>query len=97
MKLLEYKTKFVATPPKHSELEDGVLYVLPHCNCAIHKCMCGCKDVVVLAIDENNGKEPYFWGWTYTDGNVSITPSVGNFQFPCKSHYFLQHGKVKWC
>lgn len=95
MRLLEYKTKFVPVRPE--VIEDGVLYMIPHYNCAIHKCMCGCGDVVVTSIDDNNGLTSGFWGWSFNGKDASLTPSVGNFQFKCRSHYFLQHGKVRWC
>lgn len=95
MKLLEYKTEFVAVRPE--VIDDGILYMLPHYNCAIHKCMCGCGEVVVTPIDDTYGQTSGFWGWSYNGRNASLAPSVGNFQFTCKSHYYLQSGKVRWC
>ena len=72
-------------------LNEGILYVAPHFNCAIHLCMCGCGEKVCTPLD------PGQWNWTYTNGNVSLHPSVGNFQYNCKSHYFLKDGIVHWC
>lgn len=95
MKFLEYKTEFVATRPE--VIEDGTLYILPHYNCAIHKCMCGCGEIVVTPIDDTYGKTSGFWGWSYNGRSASLAPSVGNFQFECRSHYFLQNGNVRWC
>lgn len=95
MRLLEYKTEFVDRRP--TVIEDGKLYMLPHYNCAIHNCMCGCGETVVTSIDDGKGLTNGFWGWTYDGQNVSLTPSVGNFKFQCRSHYFLQNGKVRWC
>lgn len=97
MKYTEYKTKFVKASSDITKIEEGVLYLIPHYNCAMHKCMCGCGEVVITPIDDNSGKTLGYWGWTYDGSNASLIPSVGNFQQPCKSHYFLKNGKVQWC
>jgi hypothetical protein len=36
--------------------------------------------------------------WSITDDgeNVSLTPSVGNWALPCRSHYWIRKGKVRW-
>jgi len=88
-RLITYDTEFVNQIPK--ELKDGVLYVAPHYEVVVHLCMCGCGEKVITPLNE------YGWRWTFNDGNVSLNPSVGNFQYNCKSHYFLKNGKVQWC
>ena len=92
MKQETYKTKFVDRMPPSNELEDGVLYVAPHFHVAVHKCMCRCGEKVVTPLGGDG------WSWSYDgiDMTVSLNPSVGNFQQPCHSHYFLTHGKVRW-
>ena len=85
----EYETRFVDTIPE--EMEDGVLYVAPHFECAMHLCMCGCGEKVCTPITTGQ------WSWTYDGKHVSLNPSIGNFQYSCKSHYFLKNGKVIWC
>jgi len=89
MKRTTYETHFVDKMP--SILEDGILYIAPHYNCVMHNCMCGCGEKVCTPIDVGQ------WKWNYDGKNVSLNPSVGNFQYKCKSHYFLVDGKVKWC
>lgn len=90
MKQYSYTTKFVDHMPE--QLEEGVLYLAPHYDCAMHKCMCGCGESVCTPLGENG------WSWSKdSGGNVSLHPSIGNFQYPCKSHYFLKNGKVQWC
>jgi len=33
----------------------------------------------------------------YFDGvSVSLTPSIGNWDFQCRSHYFIRHDNVQW-
>ncbi len=84
-----YETKFVQFIPE--ELEEGVLYIAPHFNCAVHKCMCGCGEKVCTPLFDTH------WNWTYNGTHASLQPSIGNFSYPCKSHYFLRSGKVQWC
>lgn len=90
-KKLTYETRFVEHMPL--ELEEGVLYMAPHFDCSMHKCMCGCGEVVCTPLGVG--------GWNWNKGElsdqVSLSPSVGNFYFNCKSHYFLKNGQVKWC
>ena len=95
MKQTTYKTEFISKAP--CSMENGVLYIVPHANLSMHKCMCGCGETVIAPIDENGGRERGFWGWTYDGKNASLHPSVGNYKQACKSHYFLTNGKVQWC
>jgi hypothetical protein len=43
--------------------------------------MCGCGKKVVLPLHPTHGK------LTYDGETVSLSPSVGNWSFPCESHY----------
>lgn len=72
------------------ELDSGKLYVCFDCNVVIHLCACGCGEKVVLPID------PQFWSVTYNGETASLYPSIGNFQFPCKSHYWIKNNRVIW-
>ena len=92
MKHETYITQFVDRMPPAEKLEDGVLYVAPHFQVAIHKCMCGCGELTVTHLGDGG------WSWSYDDSiqSASLTPSIGNFRQPCKSHYFLTRGKVNW-
>jgi len=71
-------------------LEEGILYISLEYEVAIHLCCCGCKEQTVTPFNKN--------GWNLTintvKNEVSLTPSIGNFQFPCKSHYFITNNKV---
>lgn len=91
MKRETYETQFVEYMPE--ELVEGVLYLAPHFGSALHKCMCGCGEVVSTPLGEG--------GWSYNYNEIhnaaSLHPSIGNYQQKCKSHYFLKNGKVQWC
>lgn len=87
MKIYEIKKEFVRRVP--AELQEGVLYVCLDCDVVVHKCACGCGEKVVLPLS------PEHWKLTY-DGEVTLSPSIGNYQYECKSHYFIRNGKVVW-
>jgi hypothetical protein len=75
-------------------LEDGVLYIsIEYCS-AIHKCVCGCGNEVVTPIS------PTGWQLTFDGKTVSLYPSIGNWSFDCKSHYWIRRNRVikarKW-
>ena len=71
-------------------LEPDKLYISLECNVVIHLCACGCGEKVVLPIN------PEGWKIIYDGESVTLHPSIGNFQFPCRSHYWIKHNKVVW-
>ena len=90
MKVSELQPVFVALIPE--ELEDGKIYVCGKYKTATHLCACGCGKKVVTPFKEG------FWTLTThdIDSKVTIRPSIGNFDLPCKSHYFITDNKVDW-
>lgn len=73
-----------------SDLDDGRLYVSMEYATASHRCACGCGSRVVTPLG------PADWVLTF-DGRVSLSPSVGNGQFECGSHYLIRKNRVVWC
>ncbi len=71
-------------------LEPGILYVSRRYSTASHLCCCGCGMEVVTPLN------PAKWGLTEVNGTVSLNPSVGNWSFPCKSHYWISSNRVQW-
>lgn len=88
MGLTKFDTVLVHRVPE--KLIQGKLYICFDCNVVVHLCACGCGEKVVLPID------PEFWSVQYNGETVSLTPSIGNFQFPCKSHYWIRENKIIW-
>ena len=88
MSLSILRHEFVGTIP--DALESGVLYLSIEFRTSIHLCCCGCQNVVVLPI------RPTAWRLTYDGENVSMAPSIGNWSFPCRSHYWIRGGRVVW-
>nr|WP_315491516.1 DUF6527 family protein [uncultured Rhodoferax sp.] len=81
--------KFVEFIP--DALQEGVLYIsLEYAN-AVHRCFCGCGREVVTPIS------PTDWSISVVGGNVSLAPSIGNWSFPCRSHYWIRKNRVQWC
>ncbi|RSK23858.1 MULTISPECIES: DUF6527 family protein [Hymenobacter] len=71
-------------------LEQGVLYVSMPYATAAHLCCCGCGNKVVTPLT------PTDWKLFYDGESISLTPSIGNWSFPCRSHYWIKHGKITW-
>ena len=80
--------KFVEFIPR--ELEKGTLYIsIPYAT-AIHSCCCGCGNKVVTPFS------PAEWKLIFDGCSVSLEPSIGNWNFPCKSHYWINNSQVSW-
>lgn len=71
-------------------LQGGIAYVSMEYGTVIHSCCCGCGNKVVTPLS------PTDWKLIYDGENISLTPSIGNWSFPCQSHYWIKNGKVEW-
>ncbi|MDP3796803.1 MAG: DUF6527 family protein [Polaromonas sp.] len=80
--------QFVQVVP--DKLQEGVLYVSMEYATVIHKCMCGCGKEVATPIS------PTDWCLTFDGDSISLDPSVGNWSFPCRSHYWIRNNQVLW-
>src|SRR3954447_16703840 len=56
---------------------------------AVHLCACGCGSKVVTPFG------PPDWQLTF-DGTVTLSPSIGNGQLPCRSHYYIHQDQIRW-
>ena len=86
MKIME--PRFVDTIPR--ELEDGVLYFAMEYGTVLHKCCCGCGSEV------NTPLSPTDWNMKYDGKKVSLSPSIGNWDYHCRSHYWIIENEVVW-
>lgn len=71
-------------------LEPGMLYVSEEFGAVLHLCACGCGAKVSTPLG------PTEWTLEETPAGPSLKPSVGNWQLPCKSHYWIDGGSVLW-
>lgn len=71
-------------------LDYGVLYVSVAFRTALHSCVCGCGETVVTPIG------PTEWTLIYDGETVSLDPSIGNWSLSCRSHYWIERGRIRW-
>jgi hypothetical protein len=72
------------------ELEPGILYVSEEFDVAGHLCACGCGNKVMTPLG------PTEWAFHQAERGPSLRPSIGNWQLPCRSHYWIDAGRVEW-
>jgi hypothetical protein len=88
MKLAAVEPEFVEFIP--ADLTQGKLYVSMLYATTVHLCACGCGNKVVLPLS------PAEWQLYFDGESVSLTPSVGNWGYPCRSHYWIRANKIRW-
>jgi hypothetical protein len=79
---------FVDSIPR--ELQLGILYVSKKYRTASHLCCCGCGNRVVTPL------KPGGWRLTEEKKKVSLDPSIGSWNLPCQSHYFIRRDRIVW-
>lgn len=82
------KVKYIKYIPRLNEMEDLTLYISREFSTASHKCICGCGEEVVTPLGKG------FWTLKDLNNRVSLSPSIGNWNFPCQSHYFIKNNKI---
>lgn len=89
---MQYQTlehRFVRNAPR--EMEPGVLYISMEYATAVHSCCCGCGERVVTPFT------PTDWRMTFDGECVTLSPSVGNWNQDCRSHYVIERNRVIEC
>lgn len=81
--------KFVDEIP--DKIGEGYLYLCLPYNAVIHKCPCGCGEIISTPLDKKYG-----WIMQYDGETVSLSPSIGNGFYKCRSHYFIRENKIVW-
>lgn len=72
------------------ELSAGVLYVSEEFGTAAHLCVCGCGSKIRTPLG------PTEWSLEETASGPTLRQSIGNWQQPCQSHYWIRRGEVVW-
>jgi len=88
MKQATITPQFVELMP--GQLQEGVLYISEKYCTAIHKCCCGCGQKVVTPLS------PAKWQLRRDGDAVTLHPSIGNWNFPCRSHYLIRRNRIEW-
>ncbi len=85
---MKYELQHVQFMPK--ELQPGILYVSKEFEIAMHLCPCGCGSKVKTPLG------PTEWSIQETKDGPSMSPSIGNWQQACQSHYWITNGEISW-
>lgn len=85
---VDLKHEFVEFLP--DVIEEATLYVSMEYATVIHKCCCGCGNKVVTPLS------PTDWKLIYDGRAITLYPSIGNWGFACRSHYWIKGNKVRW-
>src|ERR1043166_1188995 len=82
--------EFVDVIPEAHQLKDRTIYVsIPYAT-TVHKCCCGCGREVFAPLT------PTDWKLTYDGESITLSPSIGNWSFPCRSHYWIYNNRAEW-
>jgi hypothetical protein len=71
-------------------LDEGILYVSQRFKVAAHLCPCGCSTKIVTPLG------PCEWSFSEKKAKPTLYPSIGNWQIPCRSHYWIKSGQIEW-
>lgn len=82
------KHEFVEFIPE--DLEQGTLYISVRFKTGTHLCSCGCGNIVVTPLRLTD------WKLIFDGKTVSLHPSIGNWSFPCQSHYWIRNNRIEW-
>lgn len=85
---MKIKLQRVHFMPK--QLEPGVLYVSEEYGAAAHLCACGCGSKIRTPLGLTE------WAFENSVEGPTLRPSIGNWQLPCQSHYWIMRGEVVW-
>ena len=78
---------FVKSVP--ATLEEGVAYVSMEYASVIHLCCCGCGNEVVTPLS------PTDWQLYFDGDSITLYPSIGNWGFHCRSHYWIRGNRIE--
>lgn len=83
--------EYVEFIPKTADMKQGVIYISKRFRTASHICLCGkCGNRTVTPLKKGE------WELTDKNGKISLSESIGNFQYPCKSHYIIVNGNANF-
>lgn len=71
-------------------LDPGLLYISMRFAICAHSCACGCGKKVFTPLGVKD------WQLFYNGETITLSPSIGNYSFPCQSHYFIRRNRIVW-
>lgn len=85
---MKIKLQYVHYMP--NDLEASILYVSREFGAAAHLCACGCNTKIRTPLG------PTEWSLEESNDGPSLSPSIGNWQQACQSHYWIERGEIRW-
>ena len=73
-----------------TQLKERTVYISIRFATVSHLCPCGCNNKVVTPL------KPTDWMLIFDGKTVSLHPSLGNWAFACRSHYWVRNDSVQW-
>ncbi len=86
----QFEPVFVDFIPPLADLEQGRLYISMKYTTVVHLCASGCGAKVNLPLN------PSKWSLKFDGESISMSPSIGNWDLPCQSHYWIRNNRVVW-
>jgi Family of unknown function (DUF6527) len=68
----------------------GYIYISERYSTAIHLCCCSCGEEVVTPLSQGE------WRLRRDGDKISLWPSIGNWNFTCRSHYIIRNNRIEW-
>ena len=92
-KLQEITPVFTEELPYKKDMEFGKIYISREHEVACFLCPCGCGEVNHISFIKGLRNQ-----WTFIEdkGKVTFRPSIGCFDSPCKSHFFITENHIDW-
>ena len=88
MPISQLENCFVEEIP--TEPQPGVLYVSMAFRTTLHLCACGCGNETWVPI------RPSRHHLRFDGRTITLDGSIGNWSFPCRSHYWIRGGQIVW-
>ena len=88
MRVTGVEHRFVDQVP--DDLEPGILYVSLPFRTTMHLCACGCGNQTWVRL------RPERHHLIYDGKTITLRGSIGNWRFPCRSHYWIRNSRIVW-
>ena len=92
-KLQEITPVFTEELPYKKDMEFGKIYISREHEVACFLCPCGCGEVNHISFIKGLRNQ---WVFIEDKGKITFRPSIGCFESPCNSHFFITENHIDW-
>jgi hypothetical protein len=82
--------RYIAVGKTPANLEPDAVYVNEDFELASLLCPCGCAHKITLLYPDGHTVDN-------DGGYATVSPSIGVWDAPCRSHFYITRGHVDWC